>query len=77
MLNGCIINGHYWVFGSAATDLDYWVRVGDYASGRDDRNFPIRNNRYDVSRGVVYGSGGAGIERQLGVIADTFAFPCS
>ena len=77
VVDGCAINGHYWVFGSAATDLDYWVTVDDYASGRDDRNIPIRTNRYDVWGGVVYGSDGAGIERQLGVIADTFAFPCS
>jgi len=28
VVNGCRINGHWWVFGSAATDLDYDIVVG-------------------------------------------------
>ena len=34
VLNGCRTNSHYWVFGSAATDLDYAVAVKDLATGK-------------------------------------------
>ncbi len=33
VLNGCGVNGKYWVFGSAGTDLDYSVSVTDNATG--------------------------------------------
>lgn len=34
VVDGCAINGRYWVFGSAATDLNYLVTVVDIAAGR-------------------------------------------
>ncbi len=34
VLNGCGVNGKYWVFGSAATDLKYSVEVLDLATGQ-------------------------------------------
>ena len=37
VLDGCDVNGHYWVFGSAATDLDYAVAVTDIATKRRQR----------------------------------------
>ena len=33
VVDGCGINGRYWVFGSAATDLDHQVLVTDNATG--------------------------------------------
>ena len=33
ILDGCGVNGKYWVFGSAATDLDWSVLVTDNATG--------------------------------------------
>ncbi len=33
VIDGCGVNGKYWVFGSAATDLDYSVIVTDNATG--------------------------------------------
>ena len=35
VLDGCAINGRYWVFGSAGTDLNYSVNVTDMATGRE------------------------------------------
>lgn len=69
VLDGCAVNRHYWVFGSAATDLDYSVRVQDLAS-------PDRGQAayYQVQGRVVRRNGD---RLGLGVIADTFAFPCS
>ena len=55
--------------GTAAPRVPVWKRS-------DDRNFAVRSNTYSLLGGVVYRSGGAGI-KGLGVIADTWAFPCS
>ena len=33
VLNGCSINGHYWVYAASATDLGYTIRVTDTAAG--------------------------------------------
>ena len=41
VLDGCGVNGKYWVFGSAATDLDYSVLVTDNATGV---TLPYRRN---------------------------------
>lgn len=35
VVNACGVNGRYWVFGSAATDLDYYVTVTDLATGEE------------------------------------------
>ncbi len=35
VLNGCEINSHYWVFGSAATDVAYTLTVTDTVSGEE------------------------------------------
>ena len=76
VLNGCVINDHYWVFGSAATDLDYSVYVEDFASGlRPDGLDPNRINTYEVQGNVVRRNGSR--LGGTGVIADTFAFPCA
>ena len=32
LLDGCAINGHFWVFGAASTDVGYTVRVEDLAA---------------------------------------------
>ena len=34
VLDGCGVNGRYWVFGSAATDLEYTVEIKDLANER-------------------------------------------
>ena len=33
VLDGCAINGHYWVYGASTTDLGYEIRVTDTATG--------------------------------------------
>ena len=33
VLDGCALNGHYWVFGSAATDREYEVTIADAVGG--------------------------------------------
>ena len=60
VLDGCAVNGHYWVFGSAATDLEHRVEVHDRrrALGTpNDRKQYVRN-------------------RSNPLIADVKAFPC-
>ena len=44
VVDGCALNGRYWVFGSAATDLDYRVTVEDKATGREKRYERNRSN---------------------------------
>ena len=44
VVDGCVLNGRYWVFGSAATDLDYAVTVEDRATGRQKRYERNRSN---------------------------------
>ncbi len=34
VLNACAVNGKYWVFGSAGTDLDYSVYITDLATNK-------------------------------------------
>ena len=36
VVNSCAINGCWWVFGSAATDLRYEVSIDDYATASLD-----------------------------------------
>ena len=33
VLDGCAVNGHFWVFGASATDLGYSIRVSDTTTG--------------------------------------------
>jgi hypothetical protein len=33
VLQACEVNGHYWVFAAAATDLEYVIKVTDHESG--------------------------------------------
>ncbi len=40
VLDGCAINGHYWVFGSAATTLPYTLSVGDKRKPRSYKRYP-------------------------------------
>ena len=42
VLNGCEVNGHYWVYGASTTDLGYVIRVADTTTGdvREYRNEP-------------------------------------
>lgn len=35
VLDGCGVNGHFWVFAAAATDVEYTLRVIDLATGED------------------------------------------
>ena len=34
VLDGCALNGHFWVFGSSSTDVEYELRVTDTLTGR-------------------------------------------
>ncbi len=77
VLNGCAINGHWWVYGSAATDLPYKISISDLAEygdvrwvSSDDIADPIV---YEHVGGVIVGSNGYS---GLGVIADSQALPC-
>ena len=70
VVNGCWLNDHWWVFGSAATDLEYRIMVGDYAGD------PATWNVYrHVGDGVIVGDNG--YSTGAGVINDTKAFRCS
>ncbi len=42
VLDGCAVNGHYWVYGASTTDLGYAIRVADTATGdvKEYRNAP-------------------------------------
>ena len=44
VLDGCAVNGHYWVYGASTTDLGYVIRVTDTATGeiQEYRNEPGR-----------------------------------
>ena len=44
VLDGCAINGHYWVYGASTTDLGYEIRVTDTTTGdsKEYRNEPGR-----------------------------------
>ncbi len=44
VLDGCALNGHYWVFGSAATDLNYGLRVWDARLRVEKRYFRTKWN---------------------------------
>jgi hypothetical protein len=35
VLDGCAVNGHWWVLGAAATDVEYTVRVTDTVTGEE------------------------------------------
>ena len=65
VLNGCGVNGHWWVFASAATDLPYSFWLTDLATERQ--------LRYRHSGGLVSGSNGFS---GAGVINDVRAFTC-
>ena len=51
VVDGCALNGRYWVFGSAATDLNYSVEVTDMAAGR--QRLYRRNRSNPLIRDVV------------------------
>ena len=73
VLNGCGVNGHWWVFGSAATDLSYDISVSDLAGGRDANDNLNRNVKYEHEEGVIVGNNGFS---GVGVINDVQAFRC-
>ena len=68
VVDGCWLNGHYWVFGSAATDLRYSVSVTDHAA--------VSRRSY-ASNGNGRITSNHGDETRAGVINDTSAFPCN
>ncbi|MCY4019145.1 MAG: hypothetical protein OXG39_07030, partial [Chloroflexi bacterium] len=42
VLDGCAVNGNYWLYGASTTDLGYVIRVVDTVTGdvREYRNDP-------------------------------------
>ena len=80
VIDGCALNGHWWVFGSAATDLGYGVTIQDYATAYllpGERAVRVeRSNSYD-HHGGGWITGSNGYSTRTGVISDTFAFPCN
>ncbi len=68
VVNGCWLNDHWWVFGSAATDLAYEVAIEDLADGEGTVEY--RHN----GGGLIVGDNG--YSTAAGVINDTSAFPC-
>ena len=79
VVNGCAINGHWWVFGSAATDLRYSIWIADYATGSLDSEGRLRIERRNSYRHHGGGriTGPNGYSTLAGVINDTSAFPCN
>ena len=45
VLNGCGVNQHYWVYGAAATDVQYTITVTDTASGQVQQYFNALGTR--------------------------------
>lgn len=45
VLDGCVVNGHYWVYGASTTNLGYVIRVADTAADtvQEYRNDPGRS----------------------------------
>lgn len=75
VVNGCWLNDHWWVFGSAATDLEYRIDVGDHASRRDGHVARAKISYHHRGDGVIVGDNG--YQTGAGVINDTKAFPCA
>ncbi len=61
VLNGCGLNGHYWVFAGALTNVGYTISVADNQTGP---NYLVKG--YSNPNGV-----------RAQAFADTSAFPCS
>jgi len=82
VVSGCAINGHWWVFASAATDLPWYLRIFDWArtpagfSRRYQHRGGGRITGGDMNESGRY-TGFNGYSTHAGVIADTTAFPCS
>ena len=68
VVDGCWQNGHWWVFGSAATDLAYEVAIEDLANGGGTVRYRHRDG------GAIVGDNG--YTTTAGVITDTWAFAC-
>ena len=91
IVDGCAINGHWWVFGSAATDLRYQLVVDDWTTARLVSEGGVRfkqANLYEhhgegrIDRkifdfGFLTTPNDGGYSTRAGVINDTTAFPCS
>ena len=79
VVDGCAVNGHWWVFGSAATDLEYGVTIQDYATASLSPEGYLdveASNSYD-HHGGGWITGDNGYSTRAGVISDTTAFPCN
>ncbi|MYA09461.1 MAG: hypothetical protein F4060_09355 [Holophagales bacterium] len=89
VVDGCAINGHWWVFGSAATDLPYQLRVDDWATAKRvsggvgfrrwnlyEHHGEGRITRFIADLGRIIPPHDGGYSTQAGVINDTTAFPC-
>ncbi len=68
VVDACGVNGRHWVFGSAATDLEYWVRISDLAT--------VRGVTYHSRSGGLI-TNDQGYSTMAGVISDTTGFPCN
>ncbi|MDE2690172.1 MAG: hypothetical protein OXI49_06615 [Acidobacteriota bacterium] len=89
VVDGCEINGHWWVFGSAATDRPYQLRVDDWATAKRvsggvgfrrwnlyEHHGEGRITRFIADLGRIIPPHDGGYSTQAGVINDTTAFPC-
>ena len=80
VLDGCWLNDHWWVFGSAATDVHYSVYILDLATMECVQEGEVTTCSADR---IVYTHGGSGLitgpnnYTGLGVITDAFALPCA
>ena len=79
VVDGCAINGHWWVFGSAATDLRYEIVIYDYATASLDSEGRVRIGHTNWYRHHGGGriTGPNGYSTRAGVINDTSTFPCN
>ena len=74
VLDGCDANGHYWVFGSAGTDLEYEVEIADAKDGRviryaRDASDPLISDtsafRCETASAAASGAAGSSLEWPL------------
>ena len=87
VLDACSYNGHWWVYGSAATDQPYFIRIGDLAPGGETIIYRHSGGtvtgyfeRYEEPSdefpgGRIY-EAPTGYATVTGVITDTGAFRC-
>ena len=76
LLNGCEINGYWWLFGSAATDRPWQVFIWDLHHIKDGVAQATVWGKYGAGPAFGYVEGTNGYANHVNLLADTKAIPC-